>query len=296
MGTIIEAAAAAEGGPFPGALGLADAAACLCLQRAKRSAEEVDLLINAGVYNDRGISEPAIASLIQEDIGANPEQQPGTGQGTFSFDVRNGGCGMLSGIQLVDGLLASGTVRLAMVVAADIDPEPGASEGFGFPPVGGAVLLSADNSHAGFTAFRCVTFPDYAGLYKSNLVWREDIRPEPSDQGRNVLTVEIAESYSEQALECAAWTVRELAADSRFDLGEVDWLVATASVPGFAAELAERLGVVPERVALPSQALAGAHTAALAAALQSVRLDAGTTTLFVCVGAGITVVAGLYRW
>ncbi|MGA9361112.1 MAG: hypothetical protein WBW75_24915 [Mycobacterium sp.] len=143
---------------MPGALGLADGAARLCLQRAKRTAEEVDLLINAGVYNDRGISEPAIASLIQEDIGANPEQQPGAGQGTFSFDVRNGGCGMLSGIELVDGMLASGTVKLGLVVASDIDPEPGVSEGFGFPAVGGAVLLSADDSRAGFTAFRCVTF------------------------------------------------------------------------------------------------------------------------------------------
>jgi 3-oxoacyl-[acyl-carrier-protein] synthase III len=297
MGTIIEAAATATaaGEPFPGALGLADAAARLCLQRANRSAEEVELLINAGVYNDRGISEPAIASLIQEDIGANPEQQPGTGQGTFSFDVRNGGCGMLSGIQLVDGLLASGTVKLAMVVAADIDPEPGVSEGFGFPPVGGAVLLSADDSRAGFTAFRCVTFPEFAGLYTSNVVWREDIRPGQSDQGRNVLTVEIAESYPEQALECAESTVRKLATTSMLDLREVDLLVATASVPGFAAELARRLGMPSERVVLPSQALAGAHTAALAVALQAVRLEVGTTMLLVCVGAGITVVAALCR-
>ena len=166
MGTIIEATATAEGGSLPGALGLADAAARLCLQRAKRTAEEVELLINAGVYNDRGISEPAVASLIQEDIGANPEPQPGAGQGTFSFDVRNGGCGMLSGIQLVDGMLASGTVKLGMVVASDIDPEPGVSEGFGFPAVGGAVLLSADDSRAGFTAFRCVTFPEFAGLFQ----------------------------------------------------------------------------------------------------------------------------------
>ena len=277
-----------------GALGLADAAARLCLQRAKRTAEQVDLLINASVYNDRGISEPAIASLIQEDIGANPEPQPGTGQGMFSFDVRNGGCGMLSGIQLVDGMLASKTVKLGLVVAADIDPEPGVSEGFGFPPVGGAVLLSADDSRAGFTAFRCVTFPEFAGLYKSNVAWQEDIRPGPSDHGRNVLTVEIAQSYAERALECAESTVRELAADGVLDLSEVDLLVATASVPGFAAELAKRLGVSAERVALPSQALAGAHTAALAVALQSVRLEVGTTTLFVSVGAGITVVAALY--
>ena len=212
MGTIIEATATAEGGSLPGALGLADAAARLCLQRAKRTAEEVDLLINAGVYNDKGISEPAVASLIQEDIGANPEPQPGAGQGTFSFDVRNGGCGMLSGIQLVDGMLASGTVKLGMVVASDIDPEPGVSEGFGFPAVGGAVLLSADDSRAGFTAFRCVTFPEFAGLFTSSVAWREDPRPERSDRGHNVLTVEIAESYADRALECAESTVRELAA------------------------------------------------------------------------------------
>ncbi|MGB9226123.1 3-oxoacyl-ACP synthase, partial [Mycobacterium sp.] len=209
MGTIIEATAVAEGGS---ALGLADAAARLCLQRAKRTAEEVDLLINAGIYNDRGISEPAVASLIQEDIGANPEQQPGTGQGTFSFDVRNGGCGMLSGIQLVDGMLASGTVKLGLVVASDIDPDPGVSEGFGFPAVGGAVLLSADDSRAGFTAFRCATFPEFAGLFQSSVAWREDPRPGRSDQGRNVLTVEIAESYADRALQCAESTVRELAA------------------------------------------------------------------------------------
>ena len=295
MGTIIEASATAQGGPYPGALGLADAAARLCLERAKRSAEQVDLLINAGVYNDRGIGEPAIASLIQEDIGANPEQQPGTGQGTFSFDVRNGGCGMLSGIQLADGLLASKTVNLGLVVAADIDPEPGVSEGFGFPPVGGAVLASADDSRAGFTAFRCATFPEFAGVYTGNVVWREDIRPAPNDQGRNVLTVEIAPSYPQQALQCAESTVRQLAAANALDLNEIDLLVATASVAGFAAELAKRLGVHAQRVALPSQHLAGAHTAALAVALESARPKTGATTLFVSVGAGITVVAALYR-
>jgi 3-oxoacyl-[acyl-carrier-protein] synthase-3 len=221
MGTIIEATATAEGGSL-GALGLADAAARLCLERAKRTAEEVDLLINAGVYNDKGISEPAVASLIQEDIGANPEQQPGTGQGTFSFDVRNGGCGVLSGIELVDGMLASGTVKLGLVVASDIDPEPGVSEGFGFPAVGGAVLLSADDSRGGFTAFRCATFPRFSGLFQSSVAWQDDTRPGRSDQGRNVLTVEIGQSYADRALECAESTVREMAAESVLDLGEVD--------------------------------------------------------------------------
>ena len=93
MGTIIEASAtaAAHRGTFsPGALELADAAARTCLERADRTAEELDLLINAGVYHDKRISEPAFASLIQEDIGANPDRPSAAGHGTFSFDVANG--------------------------------------------------------------------------------------------------------------------------------------------------------------------------------------------------------------
>ena len=50
-----------------------------------------------------------------------------------------------------------------------------------------------------------------------------------------------------------------------------------------------------ERVASPPHGLAGAHTAAPAAALESARLEEGRTALFVSAGAGITVVAALYR-
>jgi 3-oxoacyl-[acyl-carrier-protein] synthase III len=295
MGTIIEATAIATAHRRPGALELADGAARSCLERANRTAEEVDLLINAGVYHDKGISEPAIASLIQEDIGANPGLPPGGGHGTFSFDVRNGACGLLTGIHLVDGMLASGTVELGMVVASDMDLEPGVSEGFGFPAVGGAVLLSADDSRAGFTAFQFATFPEFAELFHSYVDWQEDARRGLTHHGRNILTVEIAESYATRALECAESTTRELAAANVLDLDEIDLLVATASVPGFADALAKRLGVSAERVASPSDGPAGAHTAAPAVALESARLEAGRTALFVSAGAGIAVVAALYR-
>ena len=299
MGTIIEASATAtataDGGSPSEALALADAAARACLERAHRTANEVDLLINAGVYQDRNISEPAIASLIQEDIGANPVQQPGAGQGTFSFDVRGGACGLLSGIHLIDGMLASGTIEVGLVVAADVDPDPGVSDGFGFPAVGGAVLLSADDSRPGFTAFRFETFPEFADLFHSYVDWQEDARGEQSQHGRNVLTVEIAESYAARALECAESTARELAGAQALDLAQVDVLVATASVPGFADALAARLGVPAERVAAPEARLAGAHTAAPAVALETARVEPGNTALFVSAGAGITVVAALYR-
>jgi 3-oxoacyl-[acyl-carrier-protein] synthase III len=299
MGTIIEASATAIASAHQrsmtlGALELADAAARSCLERADRTAEELDLLINAGVFHDRILSEPAFASLIQEDIGANLGHPAAAGHGTFSFDVYNGACGLLTGIHLIDAMLESGTVELGMVVASDMDPEPGVSEGFTFPGVGGAVLLSADSSRAGFTAFQFATFPEFAELFQSYVEWQDEARLGTAG-GRNILTVEIAESYVARALECAESTVRELAVAQALDLAEVDLLVATASVPGFADGLATRLGVPADRVALPPDDLASAHTAAPAVALESAALATESTALFVSAGAGITVAVALYR-
>jgi 3-oxoacyl-[acyl-carrier-protein] synthase-3 len=300
MGTIIEASAIAAAIAHrrtltPGALELADAAARSCLERAHRTADELDLLINAGVFHDQILSEPAFASLIQEDIGANLGHPAGAGHGTFSFDLYNGACGLLTGIHLIDGMLASGTAELGLVVASDMDPEPGVSEGFAFPGVGGAILLSADDSRPGFTAFKFATFPEFGELFQSYVDWQDDPRGGIAGHGRNILTVEIAESYTARALECADLTVRELAAAEALDLADVDRLVATASVPGFADALAMRLGVSLERVACAPDGLAAAHTAAPALALESVRLEPGSTALFVSAGAGITVAVALYR-
>ncbi|MGY4651210.1 hypothetical protein ACVWWN_005006 [Mycobacterium sp. URHB0021] len=44
---------------------------------AKR--HDVNLLINAGIYRDRSLAEPALAAMIQEDIGANTERRAQTG-------------------------------------------------------------------------------------------------------------------------------------------------------------------------------------------------------------------------
>jgi len=300
MGTIIEASATAtaranQRSLTPGALQLADAAARSCLERAERTAEELDLLINAGVFHDRILSEPALASLIQEDIGANLDRPAVAGRGTFSFDVSNGACGLLTGISLVDGMLASGTVELGMVVASDMDPQPGVSEGFSFPGVGGAVLLSADDSRAGFTAFQFATFPELAGQFYSYVDWHDDAERGLAGGGQNTITVEITESYATRALECAESTARELAGAQALDLGKVDLLVATASVPGFGEALAMRLGIPGERVASLPDGLDGAHTAAPAVALESVQLAEASTALFVSAGAGITVAVALYR-
>ena len=75
MGTVIDRIDVTEGGwrTRHSALHLAVAAAKSCLHEPGETADDVDLLINAGIYRDRNLAEPALAALIQEDVGANPE-------------------------------------------------------------------------------------------------------------------------------------------------------------------------------------------------------------------------------
>src|SRR5512146_448246 len=107
MGTRIDAAATdTHRGRLigRGTLHLTDVAARSCLDRAHRRSEDLDLLINAGIYKDRNVAEPALASIIQEDIDANIGGTPARlgHHGTFSFDVLNGGCGVITAAQLAD--------------------------------------------------------------------------------------------------------------------------------------------------------------------------------------------------
>jgi 3-oxoacyl-[acyl-carrier-protein] synthase-3 len=86
---------------------------------------DIGLLLNAGLYRERILGEPALAALLQADVGANPEDPHGAGHGTFSFDVANGACGPLTALHIADGFLRAGTVEHALVVASDVDPGRG---------------------------------------------------------------------------------------------------------------------------------------------------------------------------
>ena len=175
MGTRIEAASALtrHGLRKPTARRLADAAARTCLEHAGKEPGDVDMLINAGIYREDSMGEPALAALVQEDIGANRGQPPVGGHGTFSFDLLNGTCGVLSAIQVQAGLLRSGVIRLGAIVTSDVEPSLKDSGSAPFRPTGGALLLGWDDSIAGFTDFYTETFPEYQDLFVSGLVWQE---------------------------------------------------------------------------------------------------------------------------
>jgi 3-oxoacyl-[acyl-carrier-protein] synthase-3 len=305
MGTRIEEAVA-QAGHSRGwrkvtARRLADTAARTCLARAGKTASDVDMLINAGVYREDSMGEPALATLIQEDIGANLGHPGAIGHGTFSFDAANGVTGVLNAIHLQSGLLRSGVIKSGLIVTSDTHPGHEESVSALFRPMGGAILLGWDDSILGFTDFHFETFPEYEDLLVSGLEWRprRGVRGPGAPVGQHQMVIDERPGYQARCVDCAEEATRRFLDRVGMRIDEIDLLVPAPAVPGILDPLRVRLGIPGDRVAFTTEDLVDAYStgpiAALQAAIKSGRLGEARNTLMLAVGAGITVALALYR-
>jgi 3-oxoacyl-[acyl-carrier-protein] synthase-3 len=292
MGSIIDAVGLSTPGFFRrGSVDMEIKAAKDCLKNAQLDPNLLGILINTGIYRDRNIAEPAIATFIQKEIGAN-EIFSGE-RSTFSFDLTNGGCGMLTGAMVVDGFLQSGAIDHGMVVTADIDPVSGESLGYGFTPAAAAILMSRGEDGCGFLHFKAETEARFIDDMKGTLEWRQHKR-----KMGNFLVLSQAEGY---AKECAKYALENLDAflkDISLKMKDIDLIIPSQSPVGFLGELKKRKGL-EEKLVDVTDRLENAHTAgigfALERAMSSGRFGAAKNCLFLTVGAGITVSLALYR-
>ena len=288
MGTLIDQVTIAHGGwrGRHSALRLAVRASKDCLQEAGREPHDVDLLINSGIYRDRNLGEPALAAMIQQDIGANPENPHADTHGTFSFDISNGTCGLLTALQIVDGFLKSHAVDCALVVASDADPGRGMSEHFPYSPVGAALLCDWTDENCGLGPISWVNAADDGESYNATVGLVD---------GRNTLRFSASCTIDEQFAAAASHAVEKCLRASSLQLADIDVIVAAPARPLYRADIAKRLGVLEEEIVIAGDA--NTHTASLAAAFDAAgdRIRPGERVLLVAAGAGINAGAAIYR-
>jgi 3-oxoacyl-[acyl-carrier-protein] synthase-3 len=293
MGALIESAHACGAEPGEGFVALAARAAAAALARARREASDLDLILCAGIYRDGHVGEPAMAPLVQARLGAglDPPSRGERGRSVLSFDVANGGCGVLDAARLADGLLRSGRAERALVVAADVDPAPGASRGLDFDPAGGALLLRAGANGEGFTAFASESFAKHADLAGAALRW---VGP---PAGGHELVRHEDPRYADECARCAASAAARFLSQEKIARRDVDLVLPAQSPRGFPEALAERAGLAG-RVIDATAELGSFYTAglpaAVAAAQRSGAWQRARTVLFVAVGAGLDVALALY--
>jgi 3-oxoacyl-[acyl-carrier-protein] synthase-3 len=288
MGTVIDRLDITRGGwrSRHSALHLSVAAAKACLHRAGRVPGEVDLLINAGIYRDRNMAEPALAALIQQDIGANPEDPHDDAHGTFSFDIANGTCGVLTALQIADGFLRSHAIERALIVAADADPGHRMSEHFPFAPVGSALLCHWSEDAYGLGHVHWENLPDAGTTFRATA---------GLEDSRNVLRISESDSVDEQFAAAGARVARACLDEASLALSDIDVIAAAPAWRGYRAALAAQLGITVERITVAADEKT--HTASLVGALDDAvsQVPADARVLIIAVGAGITAGATIYR-
>ena len=195
-------------------------------------------------------------------------------------------------------MLRSGVVGLGAIVASDVDPDRRARGSAFFAPAGGAMLLSRDDSADECTDFCTETFPEYADLFVSGLVWQQRRAHGGRAGGRSQMIVEERPGYHERLVDCAAESVRRFLDRLEMSIGDIDLLVPAPWYADFCDPLRPRLGIPGDRVANVPEDLEGAYPAGPIAALQAAirpgRLGRARTTLVLAAGAGITVALALY--
>ena len=111
MGTIIKAVAVSRPFMKKGILPLTFRAAKRCLKNAGAGIRDVGMLIYSGVYNENHLKEPAFAALLQNRLQHKSRCRNFLNKDlgdVFSLDLYNGGGGVISAIQVIDGFIQSG--------------------------------------------------------------------------------------------------------------------------------------------------------------------------------------------
>lgn len=260
-----------------------------CLAAAGRRPGDVGVLIHAGVTRDRHVCEPANAAYIQRRLGINVEFQ---GPPTLSFDLVNGGCGMLDAAHVLCTLLQEGTLRAGMVTASEGNADWRAK---GVPPCpdsGAAVVLELSPlPETGFGSFAFLTRSGDADMAETVVSLAE---------ARGRLLARRAPGLEDRWLEMAGPLVDEVLKRDGLSRERIERVIPAQVSAGFLARLPEAIGMAAGRVADFSAHLPDTLSTSVFLALQrELRLrppHGGQAFLLLAFGSGLTVAAATYHF
>ena len=264
-------------------------AARLALQRAGRTAADLDLIIVATTTPD--LTFPATAAIVQRKLGAPVG---------VAFDVQAVCSGFVYALSIADGFVARGLSRCALVIGAEAMSrlmdwtDRGTCVLFG--DGAGAVVLepepgqgtTADQGLLGF-ALRC-------DGNKQDLLY---VDGGPSTTGTVGHLRMVGQQVFRHAVVNIAEAVEAAAADAGVKVDEVDWFIPHQANQRILLGVAHRLGVSEDKVvstvATHANTSAASIPLAMNTAIEDGRIRPGQLLLVEAMGGGLTWGACLLR-
>ncbi|HOW83893.1 MAG TPA: hypothetical protein PK573_15135 [Spirochaetota bacterium] len=296
MGAVIKSTGVCLDRELGSSVEYAAMAADECIANAGIDRNDVDLLINVGVFRDKNLTEPAMATMIQQRLCINRLYQDETK--TFSFDIINGAGGLLNAVQAAGALLANGPVKNILIVSSDTHPSQVAQVDFPYTSAGAAMLLEWSDDPA--RGFRSVDFrtleEDYIGTRAScNII----------EQGTNASRTVFVEAEPDYSRRLEAFTIESIKdilegykRDHAVDAAKIK-LLAAHPWKDFGIRVAGAAGINDYSLGCLYEKYGDLNSSALAVAYHDARqtgkIGDGDHILFVAAQSGLMVGAGLYR-
>ena len=298
MGTLIKSCFATPSGPSS-TVGMAVLAARNCLSQVDMPMQEIDLLINIGVFRDDNMIEPAIAPLIQKQLGMNldPVTNGHLHRSTLAFDINDGESGFLTAARVVDSFFKTGAARHALIVAGDIHPSKTDHPDFPFQSVASAVLLGyTEDEGQGFAGFHFKTSANGCHGFSANVDLSHN-----STKNRARMKFIMADNYHDQALGFVSGMLRELGEKAIIRPTEIDYLVTSQNARDFGHRIARAMNLNGNSHTVDLDGKYGdAHTSALPLCyhelVHSGGLQRSQRILFVAAGSGLSAACALYNF
>ena len=270
-----------------GSVAHAVTAGCRCLAASHHRSADVGVLVSAGIYRDGHVAEPAIAAYIQHRLGINIEFQ---GRATLSFDLLNGGCGMLNAAQVVGAMLQSGQIEAGMVVAGEANSDRRPDPSSAVTRSGAALLLDlSPRAGTGFGAFAFRTHEGDGDLFTAVVSLAEP---------RGHLLIRRHARLEEAWLDHAAAAVDEALEREGLTCDRIDLVIPAQISTGFLSRLPAVIGVPAAKVVNFTANLQDTGSTSVFIAWHCLcaerRPSAGTRVLFLVFGSGLTVGAAIY--
>jgi len=268
------------------------------LLASKTSLKEVQQLIFTGIYRDKHIGDPSMASLVHGRMNRKlpvAMKQPASDPGLFCFDVANGGCGFLNGIQLMEAFMTNGEISQGMVIAGDAAPSRREKHTFPFTAAASALLLQQTEAPVGFRKFFSQSFPDHLRDHAGELKW---MKPARLKKFSNVLEIQSGADYLTHCVDTASRTLDDFFSITGTGPEGFDLYIPSIIPSGFGELLARKMGLF-ERFVLPDRNWGQIHTAGLGFGLnkawQSGRFKQSVNILLIGAGGGITITLAWYQ-
>ena len=245
------------------------------------SLSDLRLLVYCGVYREQFLSEPALATLVGQELNVKGSLAEGAEGGSrfLAFDIVNGPPGVLTAC-LVAGRRMLSQQGVAVVATSEYNEMPVEGQTTqGLASMGSALVLERSGGTAGFRGFYSAHHAQYSAWYHAYA--------DTGESARARLRVDRDDRLADRLVEAVGASVVDMLRYEGITLDDITVILPPPMGPGFMGRLATFLGIERQRfAACESGQLFTAWFASGWQELCSRKIASGNLALILGVGAG----------